>query len=71
MYEWTKREDSVNEEAWGVDVAVFKDGYRTAYKNESVTVYAVDRNEAAQKARIDVGRGDEWVKVIRVWNKRR
>ena len=71
MYEGTKGEDSVNEEAWGVDVAVFKEGYRTAYKNESVTVYAVDRNEAAEKARTEVGRRDEWVKVIRVWKKRR
>lgn len=71
MYEGTKGEDSVNEEAWGVDVAVFKEGYRTAYKNESVTVYAVDKDEAAEKARNEVGRGDEWVKVICVWKKRR
>ena len=61
----------MNEEEWVVDVAVFKQGYRTAYKNESVTVFAVDKYEAAEKTRNDVGRGDEWVKVIRVWKKRR
>ena len=61
----------MNEEEWGVDVAVFKQGYRTAYKNESVTVYAVDKYEASEKARNEVGRGNEWVKVIRVWKKRR
>lgn len=61
----------MREEAFGVDVAVFKSGCRTADRNERVTVYAVDADEAAQKAREDVGRRDEWVKVIRVWRKRK
>ena len=54
-----RREATHERRRVGVDVAVFKQGYRTAYKNESVTVYAVDRDEAAQKARNEVGRGDE------------
>lgn len=60
----------MNEEQWVVDVAVFIYGYRTAFKNESVTVYATDKYEAAEKARNEVGRRVEWVKVIRVWKKR-
>lgn len=71
MYEGTKGEDSVNEEAWGVDVAVFKYGEpNMVNRHESIVVWAADRNEAAEKARNEVGRGNEWVKVIRVWKKR-
>ena len=71
MYEGTKGEDSVNEEAWGVDVAVFWYGVpNMVNRHESIVVWAADRNEAAEKARNEVRRWDEWVKVIRVWKKR-
>ena len=61
----------MNEEEWGVDVAVFRHGEpNMANRHESIVVWAADRNEAAEKARNEVGRGDEWVKVIRVWKKR-
>lgn len=61
----------MNEEEWGVDVAVFRHGEpNMVNRHESVVVWAADRNEAAEKARNEVGRGDEWVKVIRVWKKR-
>ena len=61
----------MNEEQWGVDVAVFRHVEpNMVNRHESIVVWAADRNEAAEKARNEVGRGDEWVKVIRVWKKR-
>ena len=61
----------MNEEAWDVDVAVFRDGEpNMVNRHESIVVWAADRNEAAEKARNEVGRRGEWVKVIRVWKKR-
>ena len=73
MYEGTKGEDSVNEEAWGVDVAVFRYGEpNIVNRHESFVVWAADRNEAAEKARcFATVHINEWVKVIRVWKKRR
>ena len=72
MYEGTKGEDSVNEEAWVVDVAVFGYGEpNMVNRHESIVVWAVDRNEAAEKARcFATVHINEWVKVIRVSKKR-
>lgn len=62
----------MNEEECGVDVAVFRQGEpNMVNRYESIVVWAADRNEAAENARNEVGRGDEWGKVIRVWKKRR
>lgn len=61
----------MNEEEYGAEVSVFKSGCRSAYRFETVTVYAADRDEAAQKAREDVERRGEWAKVVRVWKKRK
>ena len=61
----------MNEEAGGAEVAVFRTGYRSAYRFETVTVWAADRNEAARKAREEVERREEWAKVVRVWRKRK
>ena len=62
----------MNEEQWDVDVAVFRHGEpNMVNRHESITVWAADKNEAAEKARNEVWRRGEWVKVIRVWKKRR
>ena len=62
----------MNEEQWGVDVAVFRHGEpNMAIRHESIVVWAADGNEAAEKARcFATVRINEWVKVIRVWKKR-
>lgn len=53
-----------------VDVSVFDTQYPSYDFKESrqLTIYADSKEEAAAKAR-DCGRRNEWVKVIRIWQK--
>lgn len=60
-----------NEERYCVNVVVFRGEPNEVDRDESVTVWAADKNEAAQKARESVGRRGEWVKVLRVRRKQR
>ena len=49
------------------DISIFRNDEREAGECRTVEVFADDANEAAENARRENQRRNEWVKVVRVW----